>query len=207
MIAVIDYGAGNLGSVEKALRYIGAPAEVTRDADVLLRHDALILPGVGALGHCMEGLRRANLIEATRAFIASGRPFLGICIGMQMLFETSEEGGQTPGLGILPGRVRRFDVAGSVASDLKVPHMGWNALEHNGTCPILRGVPSGAMAYFVHSYYAEPADPGIVAATTHHGLPFCSAIRSANVFATQFHPEKSGAIGLMILRNFVGLVP
>lgn len=207
MIAIVDYGAGNLGSVEKALRFIGAPAEVTHDPEAVLRHDAMILPGVGALGHCMDGLRRAGLVEATREFIASGKPFLGICIGMQMLFDASEEGGQTPGLGILPGRVRRFDFTGSEASDLKVPHMGWNALVHDGTCPIFRGVPSGSMAYFVHSYYAEPADVSIVAATTDYGRPFCSAIQSGQVFATQFHPEKSGALGLRILRNFVRLVP
>lgn len=208
MIAIVDYGAGNLGSVEKALRFIGAPAVVTDDPATVLRNDALVLPGVGALGHCMEGLRRAGLVDATREFIRSGRPFLGICIGMQMLFDTSEEGGQTAGLGVLKGVVRRFALDRDPRnSGLKVPHMGWNGLIHDGTCPLLAGVPNGAMAYFVHSYYAEPEDTSVIVATTQYGYPFCSAIRSGNVYATQFHPEKSGKVGLAILRNFVALAP
>ncbi|MBM3496684.1 MAG: imidazole glycerol phosphate synthase subunit HisH [Armatimonadetes bacterium] len=207
MIAVVDYGAGNLGSVEKALRYLGIGAVVTRDAEVVMAQDAVVLPGVGALGHCMDGLRRAGLPDAIRAFIESGRPFLGICIGLQMLFDQSEEGGHTDGLGVLPGRVSRFafDDTGPGVGRIKIPHMGWNSIEHGGDCPLFEGVPTGAMVYFVHSYYAVPADRSAVAAQTDYGVRFCSAVRSNNVFGTQFHPEKSGSVGLRILRNFAAL--
>ncbi len=204
MIAVVDYGAGNLGSVDKALRYLGLPATVTSDPEVVVRRKAVILPGVGALAHCMEGLRQAGLIEPVLEVIAAGRPFLGICIGMQMLFDESEEGGRTPGLGIVTGRVKRFDFPPD--DERKVPHMGWNAIETQRDCPLFAGVPDGAMAYFVHSYYCVPADASVTVATTNYGAPFCSALMRGNVMATQFHPEKSGAVGLQVLRNFAALV-
>jgi glutamine amidotransferase len=208
VIGVVDYGAGNLGSVEKALRYLGLPAVVTSDPGVVADQDALILPGVGAFAHCMDGLQRAGLTEAVLRFIASGRPFLGICIGLQMLFDESEEGGRTPGLGVLAGVVRRFAFDGSERGQgLKVPHMGWNSIRHGGACPLLTGVADGAMVYFVHSYYAVPASADLTAAVTDYGAPFCSVVWSGNVFATQFHPEKSGSVGLTILRNFAALAP
>jgi glutamine amidotransferase len=208
MIAVVDYGAGNLGSVEKALRFIGVEPVLTRDSATMMAQKAMILPGVGALAHCMDGLREAGLVEPTLSFIASGKPFLGICIGMQMLFDESEEGGRTPGLGVIRGCVKRFafDEAMQASTRLKVPHMGWNAIEPRTDCPLFRGVPNGSMAYFVHSYYCEPQDPGVVAAHTDYGGSFCSALWRDNVYATQFHPEKSGSVGLTILRNFVAIV-
>ena len=205
MIAIVDYGAGNLGSVDKALSYIGAEAEVVSDPREVETADAVILPGVGAFDHCMGGLRARGLAEAVVSCIRSERPFLGICIGMQMLVTSSEEGGEAPGLGVVPGRVRRFQRSGARAN-LKVPHMGWNEVHVERDCPLFRDVPDDAMAYFVHSYYVVPDDLGVVAATTDYGGPFCSAISVGNVFATQFHPEKSGTIGLMILRNFAALV-
>ncbi|HSV75299.1 MAG TPA: imidazole glycerol phosphate synthase subunit HisH [Chthonomonadales bacterium] len=206
MIAVVDYGAGNLGSVHKALRYIGASVEVTRAPDAVRRADALVLPGVGAFRHCMAGLAEAGLTGAVRAFVESGRPFLGICVGLQMLFSESEERGWEPGLGVLPGRVVRLRFDGSEGEGLKVPHVGWNALRFPREGALFRDVPDGARAYFVHSYHPEPDDPGLTTALTDHGYPFCCAVERGNIHATQFHPEKSGAVGLRILRNFAGLV-
>lgn len=204
MIAVIDYGAGNLGSVDKALRYLGVPAVVTSDPETVLRQRGVILPGVGALAHCMDGMRQAGLIETTLDVIASGRPFLGICIGMQMLFDESEEGGRTPGLGVIKGKVRRFSFGPN--DDRKVPHMGWNSLDADASCPLFAGVPRRAMAYFVHSYFCVPNDNTVTVARTDYGVSFCSALMRGNVFATQFHPEKSGTVGLQVLRNFAALV-
>lgn len=206
LIAIVDYGAGNLGSVDKALRYLGAPARIVSDPVDVLRADAVVLPGVGAFEHCMRGLRARSLDQAVRAFIESGKPFLGICIGMQMLFEFSEEGGGVPGLGILRGKVVRFQREGS-RTGLKIPHMGWNDLRICKPCPLLDGLGSMPVVYFVHSYYPVPEDTGVVVSTTDYGGPFCSAVQYGNVFATQFHPEKSGSTGLSILRNFAGLVP
>lgn len=202
MIAVVDYGAGNLGSVDKALRHLGVASVVTSSPDDALNADAVILPGVGAFQSCMEGLKCRGLDAAVRRVIEAGRPFLGICIGMQMLFEYSEEGGAVPGLGVLRGSVRRFPAA----LGLKVPHMGWNTLRLYQGCPLWQGLPESPRVYFVHSYYPVPEDPAVVAAETEYGLPFCSAVYSENVFATQFHPEKSGAVGLAILRNFARLI-
>jgi glutamine amidotransferase len=208
MIAIIDYGAGNLGSVYKAFRYIGADVEVTADPGVVDRADSLVLPGVGAFSHCMQGLDSVAMTAATRAFIASGRPFLGICVGLQMLFDVSEEMGTTPGLGILPGRVVKFRFGDAIRSpqsaigNLKVPHIGWNELSFRPDAPLFQGLEQGDRAYFVHSYYPEPADPSDTTATSEYGYDFCCAVQRGNVHATQFHPEKSGGVGLQILRNF-----
>ena len=202
-IAVIDYEMGNLRSVQKALERVGANAVVTRDPDVIIDASAAVLPGVGAFGTCMDNLRRHGLIEPVKIFVASGRPFLGICLGMQLLFDESEEFGPVRGLGILPGKVVRFtpDPSGK----RKVPQMGWNALAIARKAPHLAGLRDGDQVYFVHSYYPVPADPNVVATTTDYGGPFASAVWQDNVFACQFHPEKSQAVGLKILANFAAL--
>jgi glutamine amidotransferase len=208
MIAIIDYGAGNLGSVYKAFKHIGVDVQVTSDPREVLRADRLVLPGVGAFTHCMQGLESVLLTDATREFIRSGRPFLGICVGLQMLFETSEEMGTSPGLGVLPGRVVkfRFDSAdGNGRMTLKIPHIGWNSLHFRPEASLFRGLSEGDRVYFVHSFYPEPSDPSIVSATSEYGYDFCAAVEWRNVHATQFHPEKSGGVGLQILRNFATL--
>jgi imidazole glycerol-phosphate synthase subunit HisH len=202
-IAVIDYEMGNLRSVQKALERVGATAVVTRDPDVIMGAAAAVLPGVGAFGTCMDNLRRHGLIEPVKIFVASGRPFLGICLGMQLLFEESEEFGPVPGLGILPGKVVRF--APDPEGKRKVPQMGWNGLAIEKRAPHLAGLKDGAQVYFVHSYYPVPADPEVVATTTDYGGSFASAVWQDNVFACQFHPEKSQAVGLRILANFAAL--
>ncbi len=201
MIAVVDYGMGNLRSVSKALERVGADTEVTADARTIERADAVVLPGVGAFARCMENLSQSGLEGPVREAAAT-KPFLGICVGMQILFEESEEFGRVAGLGILPGRVRRFDGAGGT---LKVPHMGWNTIEKRGEPPLLAAVEEGARVYFVHSYYVEAGDPEIVAATTTYGSVVCSAAWRKNLFAVQFHPEKSQAVGLAILADFCRL--
>jgi len=200
MIAVIDYGMGNLRSVAKALEWVGATVEVTDDADVIGSADGVVLPGVGAFGRCMQNLLATGLVPTVRGAVASGRPFLGICVGMQILFERSEEFGPVAGLGILPGKVVRFRPDDH---ELKVPHMGWNALDIVRRPPHLRGVADGASAYFVHSYYVDCDVQKLAATTTGYGKAFVSSVWKDNVFATQFHPEKSQALGLKILENFV----
>jgi len=201
-IAIVDYGMGNLRSVQKGLERVGFAAEVTRDAQRIAAAAGVVLPGVGAFGACMDNLRRYGLVDTVRAVVARGTPFLGICLGMQLLFEESEEFGPVPGLGIFPGRVVRFtDTPG-----LKVPHMGWNQIRKRQDVPHLRGVDEGAFVYFVHSYYVVPADASLVATSTEYGIEFASAIARDNVFATQYHPEKSQAVGLRILQNFGRLV-
>ena len=201
-IAIIDYGMGNLRSVQKGLERVGFPAEVTRDAGRIEASDGVVLPGVGAFGACMDNLRTYGLVDAVRRVINRGTPFLGICLGMQLLFEESEEFGPVPGLGIFPGRVVRFrDLSG-----LQVPHMGWNQITKRKNPPHLDGIDSGAFVYFVHSYYVVPADPDLTATTTDYGIEFTSAIARDNVFATQYHPEKSQAVGLKILENFGAIV-
>jgi glutamine amidotransferase len=206
MIAIVDYGAGNLGSVSKAFRYIDAPVVITRDIHEINKADALVLPGVGAFYHCMDGLEKAGLTDTCRNFIRSGRPFLGICVGLQMLFDASEEKGDHPGLGILPGKVVkfRFDKQDGVDT-LKIPHIGWNALSIRKGAKLFEGLGDGDRVYFVHSYYPEPADQKDIAAETEYGIRFCCSVEHDNVYATQFHPEKSGAVGLQILKNFVRL--
>jgi len=200
MIAVIDYGMGNLRSVAKALERVGADVEVTSDPDRIEDADGVVLPGVGAFGKCMENLRAAGLEGTVRAVAKAGTPFLGVCVGMQILFEESEEFGPVPGLGILPGRVKRFVPRDATQ---KVPHMGWNTLEVRHRVPALRGVADGSYVYFVHSYYVETDDPLLVASTTPYGSSFASSVARGNLFATQFHPEKSQAVGLKLLENFV----
>jgi imidazole glycerol-phosphate synthase subunit HisH len=203
VIALLDYGSGNLRSVEKALLHVGADVRVVTGPAFLKEARAVVLPGVGAFDDCINAMRRQELAEAVRAFIASGRPFLGICVGYQALFERSEEFNScAAGLGVFPGRVVRF--AGGPG--LKVPQIGWNQLEiARPDCPLFRGIPAGSHVYFVHSFFPRPADPAIVATRTTYGETFASSIWKDNVFATQFHPEKSQRIGLTLLRNFVEL--
>jgi imidazole glycerol-phosphate synthase subunit HisH len=196
-IVVADLGSGNLRSVEKALTTVGAETLVSADADVIARADKLVVPGQGAFGACAAALDAGGgaLRQAIGAFLAGGRPFFGICIGMQLLFERSDENPEALGLGLLPGRVRRFvDRPG-----LKIPHMGWNRTQRG---PAAGGVADGAFFYFVHSYYPDPARAEDVALTSEHGAPFCAAVRRGPVFGTQFHPEKSQAAGLTLLRGF-----
>jgi glutamine amidotransferase len=201
-IAVIDYGMGNLRSVQKGIERAGFAAEVTRDAARIRSAPGVVLPGVGAFSACMNNLRDCGLVDPVREVIESGTPFLGICLGMQLLFEESEEFGRVRGLGLLPGRVMRF----ADAPGLKIPHMGWNQIRKRKDVPHLRDVPEGAFVYFVHSYYVVPADESLIATTTTYGAEFTSAIAWKNVFATQYHPEKSQAVGLRILENFARLV-
>ena len=199
-IAIIDYGMGNLRSVQKAFEHIGVSAEITSDANVLARADGAVLPGVGAFADCIKNLDETGLVPTIREFVASGRPFLGICLGLQLLFDSSVEGGQYEGLGLLPGQVV------SLPRDRKVPHMGWNNLKILRPDPLFKGLPEEAFVYFVHSYHAAPADPAILSATTDYGIPVTAAVQRGNLYATQFHPEKSGDVGMQILRNFGGLL-
>jgi glutamine amidotransferase len=245
MIAIVDYGMGNLRSVEKALHKLGHAAEITADAAAIRAAERVILPGVGAFGAAMANLSRPTadgptLRESVEEAARSGKPFLGICLGMQLLLSESEELGCHRGLDVIPGEVLKFDFhtsdfgvnkdaqdrqddgrtlrspssCSSCASlftlkseiqDLKVPHMGWNRLRIERASPLLAGIPDGAMVYFVHSYYCRPADVETVAATTEHGIAFCSSLWRENIVATQFHPEKSGEVGLRMLDNFARL--
>ncbi len=198
-LAIVDYGMGNLRSVQKAFEHLGHAAEVTRDPERIAGAPGVVLPGVGAFGACMENLGRFGLVEPVRQAITSGRPFLGICLGMQLLFEESEEFGPVRGLGILPGRIVRF----RRDPGRKVPHMGWNTIRMARRTPHLDGIDDGAHVYFVHSYYPVPADPAVIATTTPYGEEFASSVARDNVFACQFHPEKSQRIGLRLLDNFV----
>ncbi len=203
MIALIDYGAGNLHSVEKALRFLGSePRRVTKP-EPLREASAAVLPGVGAFDDCLNALRTQELLDAAVAFIETGRPFLGICVGYQALFEKSDEFHScAAGLGVFKGRVVRF----SGRDGLKVPQIGWNQLSiKRPDCPLFHGVPEGSYAYFVHSFYPQPADRSMIAVETEYGDTFASAIWRDNVYATQFHPEKSQKVGLQILRNFIEL--
>ncbi len=201
-IAIVDYGMGNLRSVQKALERVGAEAVVTRDGQTIRRARGVVLPGVGAFGACMENLRRFGLDELVLEVIDRGRPFFGICLGMQLLFEESEEFGPVRGLGVLPGRVVRFPAS----AERPVPHMGWNQIRVRPDVPHLRNIPDGSFMYFVHSYYVVPRGVEVVATTTEYGVEFASAVYWQNVFATQYHPEKSQRLGLALLRNFVELV-
>jgi glutamine amidotransferase len=206
MIVIIDYGMGNLRSVQKGFEKVGFEALVSDDPRVIEGADKLVLPGVGAFRDCMDNLRQGGFIGPIERHIEAGRPFLGICLGLQLLFTESEEFGLHAGLNIIPGRVRRFPADLQQAGQaLKVPHMGWNQLAIQRPAPLFEGVPSGESVYFVHSYYVEPEDPSVVAATADYGLSFCAAVWRDNVMATQFHPEKSQQVGLRILKNFGGM--
>ena len=197
-IVVIDYQSGNLRSVAKALETAGVTPQVTGDPARLRTADAVVLPGVGSGPAAMQALADRGLVEPLREYVASGRPFLGICLGLQLLLDRTEEG-DAPCLGIVPGRVKRLPPG------QKVPHMGWNSVEFNQEHPILRGIPQNSHFYFVHSYYAAPDDTAGIAGVTEYGTPFCSVYIRDNLVATQFHPEKSSVIGLKIYHNFVAL--
>jgi glutamine amidotransferase len=203
VIALLDYGSGNLRSVHKALLNVGADVKIVKDPAGMREARAAVLPGVGAFDDCIHALDRQALLDASRAFIESGRPFLGICVGYQALFEKSEEFSScAAGLGIFKGKVVRF----SNEAGLKIPQIGWNELEIvRPECPLFRGVAPGSHVYFVHSFFPQPADPSIVATRTEYGQRFASAVWKDNVYATQFHPEKSQKVGLQLLSNFVAL--
>jgi glutamine amidotransferase len=200
MIAIIDYGAGNLRSVVNAVSRLGYQPEVTSSPVDLLNAQAVMLPGVGAAADTMENLKTLGLASPIQRFIAQGRPFLGVCIGLQVLFAGTEEGGWHECLDIIPGRVKKLP------SGLKIPHMGWNQVKQKVSHPVFDGIPDGANFYFVHSYYVEPNDGSLVAGETEYGMPFCSVIARGNLVATQFHPEKSGESGLRMYANFLKMV-
>ncbi len=199
MTGIIDYDAGNVKSVEKALQYLGEEVVVSRDPRVLFSTDRVILPGVGAFGTAMERLEQYGLIPVIRRITDQGTPFLGICLGLQLLFEESEESPGVKGLGILPGRIVRF------SERQKVPQIGWNDLHFPRESRLFQGVPEGSYVYFVHSYYLAASDERNVAATADYGVTFHAAVEHDNVFACQFHPEKSDRVGLQILRNFISI--
>ena len=203
MIALLDYGAGNVRSVQKALTAAGGDVHLVPSPELVMQADAVVLPGVGAFDDCINAMRQQELLETTREFVSTGKPFLGICVGYQALFENSEEfNSSAAGLGIFEGSVVRFPDA-----EVKVPQIGWNEVHFTQpNCPILQGIESGSHFYFVHSYYPQPKDKSIVATRTEYGVDFTSAIWRDNVFATQFHPEKSQKVGLQLLTNFVNLI-
>lgn len=201
MIAIIDYDAGNIKSVEKALVYLGEEAVVTREYDTILNADGVILPGVGAFGDAMEKLHSYGLVEVIHKVAEKGTPFLGICLGLQLLFDSSEESPGVEGLGLLPGKIVKIPTQ----DGLKVPHMGWNSLAYPNQGKLFAGVQEGSYVYFVHSFYLQAEDPSIVTATTEYGVTVQASVEKGNVFACQFHPEKSSDIGMKILTNFIAL--
>ena len=200
MIAIIDYGMGNLRSVQKGFEHVGHEATVTRDPKSILSADRVVLPGVGAFPDCMRNLEEYGLIDAVHKSIRSGKPFLGICLGLQLLFTESEEFGISKGLDIIKGRVIRFQ--GPQFADLKIPHMGWNSISIKRRAPALQDVPDNSHVYFVHSFHVVPDDKNVIATTTPYGIEFVSSVWKDNLFAVQFHPEKSQALGLSILKRF-----
>ncbi len=201
MIAIIDYGAGNLQSVKKALDFIGAESVITDNPETINACDKILLPGVGSFGDAMASMRAKNLVETVKQNALSGKAFLGICLGLQLLFEESEESPNVKGLGIFKGKIRRFPKG----MGLKIPHIGWNSLEIKQKDTLFKGIPENSYVYFVHSYYLEAEDLTDVATVTNYGIDFHSAVGKGNIFATQFHPEKSGDVGLQILRNFASM--
>ena len=208
MIAVIDYGMGNLRSVQKALEFVGAKVIVTHDPDLILNADSVVLPGVGAFKDCMANLEELKLIDPIRKFIDGGKPFLGICLGLQVLFEESEEYGPVAGLGILPGKVVKFPGGSSETKNgrpIKIPHMGWNQIKVKKNVPLFGGVGDAPYFYFVHSYYVVPEDQNMIATVTNYGIEFVSGVQHKNIYAFQFHPEKSQTLGLSILERFSNL--
>lgn len=201
MIAIIDYDAGNLKSVEKALLFLGQDCVVTRDAQQILQADKVILPGVGAFGDAMDKLHRFGLVEVIKKVTSQGTPFLGICLGLQLLFRSSEESPGVEGLGVLDGEI----VAIPPKENFKIPHMGWNSIQFKERARLFAGIPQDSYVYFVHSYYLRAADEADVAAVTDYIVPIHASVEHGNIFACQFHPEKSGDIGLQILKNFCGI--
>lgn len=201
MIAIIDYDAGNICSVQNALRALGLEAKVTRDPAEILAADRVILPGVGAFGDAMEKLERFGLVDVIRQCVAEGKPFLGICLGLQLMFDESEESPGVKGLSLLPGRIVRIPEGGG----RKIPHIGWNDLTCRKDSKLFAGLPEESYVYFVHSYFLQAEEPEVVAATTIYGPLIHAAVEKGNLFACQFHPEKSGEVGMAILRNFAAV--
>ncbi|HIX68353.1 MAG TPA: imidazole glycerol phosphate synthase subunit HisH [Candidatus Anaerostipes excrementavium] len=201
MIAIIDYDAGNIKSVEKALQYLGEKAVITRDRDEILKSDKVILPGVGAFGDAMEKLKQYGLVETIHEVVDRQIPFLGICLGLQLMFESSEEAPGVEGLGLLPGKILRIPKK----DGMKIPHMGWNDLKIKEGSKLFAGLEEDPYVYFVHSFYLQAEDPSIVAATTEYGVTIHASVEKDHIFACQFHPEKSSTVGLQILRNFIAL--
>jgi imidazole glycerol-phosphate synthase subunit HisH len=202
-IGIIDYGMANLRSVQKAFESVGVTAQIISTPAEIERAERIVLPGVGAFADAVRTLREKELAGPILAHIASGKPFLGICLGLQMLFDVGYEDGVHQGLGVIKGKCVRFDVDDTLG--LKVPHMGWNQLEFKRPSPLFKDLPSGAGVYFVHGYHVVPEDPGVIATTTDYGRPFVSSIWRDNIMATQFHPEKSQRVGLKILSNFAAI--
>jgi len=203
MIAIVDYGAGNLRSVQKGFEKNDVDVQITHSPAVIRRADGVVLPGVGAFRDCYDGIAARGLTELVIQTVSSGKPFLGICVGLQLLFTESHEGGLYRGFDIIRGSVQRFPSS----DERKVPHMGWNQIEiMRADCPLFDGVESGSFVYFVHSYYVNPAEQNVIACTTQYGVTFCSAVWRDNLFGVQFHPEKSQQIGLRILKNFANIV-
>lgn len=200
MLVIIDYGMGNLRSVEKAFETVGVPVQLTNDPEVIKAAPGIVLPGVGAFSAAMKNLNDLGLVEPLKEAVVQGKPFLGICLGMHLLLEGSEEGEPIPGLGLIPGWVKKLPPG------LKVPHMGWNQIHIKKETPILKGIQEEAYFYFVHSYYCDPEGSEMIATSTDYGIDFTSIIAKGNVFGIQFHPEKSSSMGLQILKNFGGLV-
>jgi len=208
VIAVIDYGMGNLRSVQKALEHVGAKVIVTNDPKLIISADSVVLPGVGAFKDCMANLTQLKLVDPIRKFIDGGKPFLGICLGLQVLFEESEEYGPVAGLGILPGKVLKFTSESSETKGgppIKIPHIGWNNIEVKKKVPLFDKLGTESYFYFVHSYYVVPEDQSMVATVTNYGVEFVSGIQYRNIYAFQFHPEKSQTVGLSLLERFSNL--
>ena len=201
MIAIIDYGAGNLQSVKKAFDFIGAESVITDNPEIINACDRILLPGVGSFGDAMDSMAKSGLVETVKQNALSGKPFLGICLGLQLLFEESEESPGVKGLGIFKGKIKKF----SPDMGLKIPHIGWNSLEIKRKDTLFENVPENSYVYFVHSYYLHAEDENDIACVTNYGIDFHSAVGKNNVFATQFHPEKSGDVGLQILKNFASM--
>ena len=201
MIAIIDYDAGNIMSVKKAMEFLGEECVISRDPEILLSADKVILPGVGAFGDAMEKLNRYGLVEIIRKIVDKGTPFLGICLGLQLIFDSSEESEGVQGLGLLPGKIVKF----SQSDELKVPQIGWNSLKFPKESRLFKGIEEDSYVYFVHSYYLDAQNKDDVAATSDYGIVYDAAVEHNNIFACQFHPEKSSAVGLAILKNFIEL--
>ena len=201
MIAIIDYGAGNLQSVKKAFDFIGAESVIADNPEIINACDKILLPGVGSFGDAMNSMTEKGLVETVKQNALSGKPFLGICLGLQLLFEESEESPGVKGLGIFKGKIKKF----SSDMGLKIPHIGWNSLEIKQKDTLFKNVPENSYVYFVHSYYLHAEDENDIATVTNYGIDFHSAVGKNNIFATQFHPEKSGDVGLQILKNFASM--